>query len=154
LTNAGALAGDRTRAGGGVIGRKPTCQKQSRTLPAVIPASRAVDGLPSVSNALKEIDKKISAATSSELSRLLTARGQVIAQDEHMRDGIHSRRREICAFAARVLFSVLAIGVGTALVANGFVFPGFFLLAGSAACYIPEYVDYFSILLENDASPF
>ena len=79
-------------------------------------------------------------ASISEVAKLVTARGEIVKQDEYGREADHRRRGENPAFYSKVVFSVAAIGVGAGLVLAGFGLPGFSLIGGSAAVYVPDYV--------------
>jgi hypothetical protein len=109
-------------------------------LPATVSWPVGAGGSARVSTALDALDQKISSASAAELPKLIAARGEIIKQDERLLDGAERRGSGRRAFYAKVAFSIAAIGVGTGLVATGFGLPGFFLIGGSAAVYVPDYV--------------
>jgi hypothetical protein len=114
--------------------------KSPSNLPVVV---KKGSGLPPMSDALSEIDKRIATASMSELPSLIQVRGAIIEQDEYRLEGAHQRRGQMGVFYSKVGFSVAAAIGGTALVVAGFGLPGFFLLGGAAAVYVPEYVKNF-----------
>lgn len=114
--------------------------KSPSTLP--VPANKG-PGPPPMPDARSEIDKRIATASMSELPSLIQARAAIIEQDEYRLEGDHQRRGQMGVFYSKVGFSVAAAIGGTALIIAGFGLPGFFLLGGAAAVYVPEYVKNF-----------
>lgn len=91
-------------------------------------------------DARAELDRRIATAPIQELPALIRARGAVIRQDEWRMEGAHIRQGRTGVFYAKIGFSVAAAIGGGALVVAGFGLPGFFLIGGAAAVYVPDYV--------------
>ncbi len=91
-------------------------------------------------DARSELDRRIAAAPIAELPALLQARGAIIEQDEYLKEGAHVRHGQKGVFYSKIGFSIAAAVGGTTLIVAGFGLPGFFLLGGAAAVYVPEYV--------------
>ena len=106
-------------------------------LPAPITPLATGDG---IFDAKSELDRRIATAPIHDLSALVQARGALIQQDEWQREGAHIRRGRMGVFYSKIAFSVAAAVGGTTLIVAGFGLPGFFLLGGAAAVYVPEYV--------------
>jgi hypothetical protein len=71
---------------------------------------------------------------------LVAARAAVIKQDIALQEVADKQRLERYYFFARIGFSLVAIGIGTALVMYGFQVPGFFLIGAATAVYVPDFV--------------
>ena len=103
------------------------------------------------STALEEIDRKFSTAAPADLLKLAAAREKIIQQDERLLKGEAQRSGDKMLFYARTAFSLASIGIGTTLVILGLGLPGFFLIGGSAAVYVPDYVrTYFGRSKQHD----
>lgn len=103
----------------------------------LVPTAPAMSGR---SNALEEIDRRIASAQVQDLPMLVEVRGSIIEQDEVKLGGLQTRKERMATFYSKIGFSVVAAVGGGALIASNFVLPGFFLLGGAAAIYVPGYV--------------
>jgi hypothetical protein len=126
--------GDRTRSS----------DESNLSLPGHTPQLRVPARRPQVPSqpfdARSELDRRIATAPISDLPALLQARGAIIEQDERRLEGVHIRRGQMGVFYSKIGFSIAAALGGTTLIVAGFGLPGFFLLGGAAAVYVPEYV--------------
>jgi hypothetical protein len=97
------------------------------------------------STAVEILELRLETASTTDCTKLVALLGEVKKQSERELDAAHRRTAENRSFNAKVAFSLAAIAVGTGLVVTGFGLPGFFLIGGSAAVYVPDYVKtYFS----------
>lgn len=91
-------------------------------------------------NAISIIDAKIDSAILDELPALIRIRGELVAQEEARKNGELSRWGRKGIFYAKIGFSIAALAGGAVLIGTGFLYPGFFLLGGGVAIYVPDYV--------------
>lgn len=109
--------------------------------PAYLPISTGQPQLPNQTvDACRELDRRIASAPISDLPALLQARGLIIDQDWRREEGRHIRRGQMGVFYSKIGFSIAAAVGGGMLLVTGFGLPGFFLIGGAAAVYVPEYV--------------
>lgn len=129
-------------------GNRPGRLRQKRKLNLPLPGRSSLPvqlgtGAPppaAAADARSEIDKRIATAPVTDLPALIQARGAIIEQDEYRLEGAHLRRGQMGVFYSKIGFSIVAVAGGAGLIAAGFGLPGFFLLGGAAAVYVPEYV--------------
>lgn len=88
---------------------------------------------------LDVLDQRIESAPTDELPALIRARGELVAQEEARLDGAQNRWGRKGIFIAKVTFSAAAVVGGAVLIGTGFGLPGFFLLGGGVAVYVPDY---------------
>lgn len=125
---------------------RPTRQKRRINLPlpsrsgSNLPATIAEESDATSDRTLDDLSRRIVSAPINEIPILIRARGAIIEQDELRRENDQLRAEKTRTFYSKIGFSIAAVLGGTALIVAGFGLPGFFLVGGAAAVYVPEYV--------------
>lgn len=94
---------------------------------------------PSGASPLDAINQRMESAPIEDLPALIGVRGELVAQEEARLDGAQNRWGRKGIFIAKVTFSAAAVVGGAVLIGAGFGLPGFFLLGGGVAVYVPDY---------------
>jgi hypothetical protein len=106
------------------------------------PRGRSVQpGRKSSSTALGAIDAQIAVSSPRDAYLWIQARGEVVRQDEFVRDRAHLRTVEKVGVIARVGLSALAIGGGIGLAFAGFGLPAFVCLGAGLYGLAPNFID-------------